>query len=283
MASPRFLQNLVTKFAVDWLADSPDPPELPECLQRRLSSPSELHKAPPMKQFFKTYEIGLNKNPSEVHVLFCSSRKGKQTGGREGIKENRTAKSEENTDRISFETSEIGKHTIQPERVNTVEHGKTKRKYECSLCKFQRITRAAVLSHINRAHFQKTHKCTECAYQTTNPDCLNQHVKYCGSYLLRCSRKNCDYTTRREHDLKRHAVTHNKRKHWLCDDCGNGFKLKQGLKLHQSGYCRLRKEKIKSVSDYWPHVHERRFTSKFFCTIWGSLLLFVVVLSKTDK
>ena len=286
----------------------PDPPELPEHLQKKLCSFSDYERAPLCANFFFTGEKAKRKStkPSRVHQGeqtegrpssgsgFKSGRKertkerneneenlsaevevGKQPNPVHENEENLSAEIEvskqsvqtaqlvhENKENLSAEV-EVGKQpipvheneenlsaeievskqsvqTAQPVRVNTFEDGRKKRNYECSLCKFQRITRAAVVSHINRTHCHQTHHCSECTFQTTNPDCFHQHVKNCGSNLLKCPRKHCDFVTRKKHDLDRHSVSHTGQKHWHCQNCRKGFKLKQGLTKHQSGHCKTR-------------------------------------------
>ena len=271
----------------------PDPPELPEHLQKKLCSFSDYERAPLCANFFFTGEKAKRKStkPSRVH-------QGEQTEGRpssgsgfkSGRKE-RTKERNENEENLSAEV-EVGKQpnpvheneenlsaeievskqsvqTAQPVRVNTFEDGRKKRNYECSLCKFQRITRAAVVSHINRTHCHQTHHCSECTFQTTNPDCFHQHVKNCGSNLLKCPRKHCDFVTRKKHDLDRHSVSHTGQKHWHCQNCRKGFKLKQGLTKHQSGHCKTRisQQKQKEVERGMNELG-----SVWFSLVWWAIL-----------
>ena len=261
--------------AVHSLRAFPDPPELPEHLQKKLCSFSHYERAPLCANFFfKERTKERNENEENLSAEAEVSSQPIQTvqpvheheenlsAEVEVVKqpiqtvqpvheneENLSAEVEvgkqpipvhENKENLSaeIEVSEQSVQTAQPVRVNTFEHGRKKRNYECSLCKFQRITRAAVVSHINRTHCHQTHHCSECTFQTTNPDCFHQHVKNCGSNLLKCPRKHCDFVTRKKYDLDRHSVSHTGQKHWHCQNCRKGFKLKQGLTKHQSGHCR---------------------------------------------
>ena len=82
------------------------------------------------------------------------------------------------------------------------------RSYFCEKCGFSRTTKAAVQGHINQEHYlQKSFQCTDCQFETFNPQCFSQHTKRC-KQRIKCD--FCSYSTTKVSDMKRHCARKHK-------------------------------------------------------------------------
>ena len=82
------------------------------------------------------------------------------------------------------------------------------RSYYCEKCGFTRTTKGAVEGHINQEHYlQKSFQCTDCNFETFNPQCFSQHTKRCNQ-RIKCD--FCSYSTTKVSDMKRHCARKHK-------------------------------------------------------------------------
>ena len=109
-----------------------------------------------------------------------------------------------------------------------------KRFYECSFCGMQKGTRAGVLAHINSS-LGRYISCPKCAFKSVNPDCARQHEKCCGKQQFQCD--ICNFKTNKTSTFKRHALVHSEEKAWQCSCCEKMFKFKFNLDRHRKKPC----------------------------------------------
>lgn len=103
------------------------------------------------------------------------------------------------------------------------------RTYRCSVCQFERVTRAAVLTHINEMK-GVNFNCPTCDFKTRNPDSAVRHRKSCGN-KLRCQK--CNFETIRQFVMNRHGISHLNHKKWGCQFCTQRFKCKYNRRRHE--------------------------------------------------
>ena len=85
-------------------------------------------------------------------------------------------------------------------------------KAQCSYCGKQ-IAKSYLKRHIQGHKQSQIHRCDQCTYETTRPDCLKTHIEVKhGSIVHKC--KDCDYKSSyrshfKEHIKKKHALSGN--------------------------------------------------------------------------
>ena len=83
-----------------------------------------------------------------------------------------------------------------------------------------------------RARGQKTHKCSECDYQSLELSKLKRHLRcHTGEKPYQCS--HCTYASSDMFKLKRHVRIHTGEKPYQCDICHARFTQSNSLKVHR--------------------------------------------------
>lgn len=123
-------------------------------------------------------------------------------------------------------SSWVVKKIFKPKRI--VENGK--RFYLCGYtnCTYKRVTRAAVLGHVNTYHLNLGSNNCECGFATSNSDSWQKHKKE-GCFTSACT--ICPYKCSLKSNLKTHMKSHEKGT-FECRPCGKLYKHKQGLSRH---------------------------------------------------
>lgn len=218
---------------MDSLMALPDPPELPQCLQRKLTSVAAL-KQLALPTFFLQKRNENSATEAVVEETAKNISVGSGDNRENGTKKNSPTAAVGSGDNKENETNKnrpTASVDFSAVRVNIVMGGKKVRKYECTGCKKRMTTKAAIISHINTAHIPLDLVCPKCHFKTSNPDCFTQHVKNCGRKSLQC--ELCSFRTTKLFNMKRHSQYHKRMKSWFCDTCQRGYTSKEGLRRHQ--------------------------------------------------
>ena len=133
----------------------------------------------------------------------------------------------------SLENSGVAKYLyLRPQAMFCTDDSR-KRFYACSHCGLERITKAAVNSHIDEFHLEnEKRKCHKCSFSTFNGDVLTQHEKRCGNNLMKCPKEDCSFSCTKLSDWKRHCNSHTHDKQFSCA-CGKTFKYKYNMQRHR--------------------------------------------------
>ena len=205
------------------LALLPDPPELSEELQKRLTPVENLRKTPLFPRLIPTnLKSCAEKSPA---TSACAENPPATSACAEippatsacAEKPPATSANQNHEGAVPFRLLREGK-----------------RSYQCSACDFVKASRGAVLGHIKRLSNAELETC-DCGYATSNPECFRQHKSRCASRFV-CGHPNCGFETTRRFVLKRHLVSHSEQRLWKCDFCDATFTLKSNKKRHQQHF-----------------------------------------------
>ena len=222
------LTSLRDLFKRENLLRLPEPPQLPEHLEKKLTPLSRLsencYRGKRVTRLLKNCQVPSQDAPpeaSEPDVLHTNF----ETLHGPNSAELETLSSDAYCEDI--DNRKIGE---EHNNANPVRKMCNKRRwYECSVCQLQKGTRASVLAHINSL-LGKYISCSKCAFKSMNPDCARQHQKSCGKMNLQCDR--CNFQTNKTSSFKRHALVHSQKKAWECTRCNKKFTLKFNLDRH---------------------------------------------------
>ena len=206
----------------------PEPPQLPEHLEKKLTPLSRLLEN--CDQVKRVASLWTNcQVPNQADTSEASEAANRATNFVTLDVPNSTQQ-ESFSSHANSEDTNI--QTIGEQHNNAIPVRKMwnkKRWYECSVCGLQKGTRAGVIAHINSL-LGKYISCTKCAFKSMNPDCARQHQKSCGKNILQCD--HCKFHTYKTSTFKRHALVHSQKKAWECALCHKKFTLKFNLDRH---------------------------------------------------
>lgn len=111
----------------------------------------------------------------------------------------------------------------------------------CDVCGGKYKSEQAVFDH-KTLHYRDENcnvlRCTECTeYSTEESSELREHVALSHKSLLHLHRcDDCQFSTNRYHDLKKHILVHSGSKDYMCDKCGTCTTTAYNLRVHWRRY-----------------------------------------------